>query len=446
MTEEAHEGLQVEETEEEENGLETLAATPGQARLVTQPVDWPVRSILDMEQEGSLCLQPDFQRKSVWDEGRQSRLIESILLNVPLPIVYLAEDADGRYSVVDGQQRLTAIVRFLKNEYALRGLHVLKALTNKKFLNLERVDQQTIKNGVIRGTVIKKESDPIIRFEIFERLNTGAVPLNAQELRNCIYRGPFNDLLKRLEEYPDWLKLMQLKEPDSRMWDRELILRFLALHDRYNYYGSSMKRLLNDQMEEKRTATVEQVQRYDLLFKKVVRMAISVFGDKAFNRFATGTESDPNGRWEGKINLALFDVVMVCFAQYEERDIVHCADAILEALLRLMTSNTEFERSITYSTSRKDALRTRMTIWETELRRVCGNVNSGPRIYPYTLKRQLFEQDATCHLCGNRIALIDDAAVDHDLPWSLGGPTTTGNAKLAHRYCNIAKGNRVPNP
>jgi len=106
-------------------------------QVITQPVDWTVRNIFDMEQEGVLYLRPDFQRKSVWDDGKQSRLLESLLLGIPLPIVYIAEEANGNYSVIDGQQRLTSIVRYLKNDYALKGLGVMTELVNKKFQNLE---------------------------------------------------------------------------------------------------------------------------------------------------------------------------------------------------------------------------------------------------------------------------------------------------------------------
>lgn len=412
-------------------------------QVITQPVDWTVRNIFDMEQEGVLYLRPDFQRKSVWDDGKQSRLLESLLLGIPLPIVYIAEEANGNYSVIDGQQRLTSIVRYLKNDYALKGLGVMTELVNKKFQNLEKRHQQAVKNSVIRGIIIKKESDPNVKFEVFERLNTGAVPLNPQEIRNCVYRGAFNGLLKELENYPDWLRLIRLQEPASRMWDREMILRFFALHDRYNYYGSSMKRFLNDEMGEQRFCSVEHLQICRALFKKVVRMSLSVFGDHAFERFAVGDERDSNGNWEGKMNYALFDVVMFAFAQYEERDIVPRGDAIREALIDLMVRDKSFENAVSYSTATKTAVRTRITLWENRLRTVVGFSPSELRVYSYGFRRQLYDQDPVCGLCGGKIMVFDDATVDHVQPWSLGGATTPSNARLAHRYCNIARGNRL---
>jgi hypothetical protein len=411
-------------------------------QVVTQPVDWTVRNIFDMEQEGALYLRPDFQRKSVWDDGRQTRLIESLLLSIPLPIVYIAEESNGNYSVIDGQQRLTSIVRYLKNEYALKGLGVMTELTNKKFQNLDKRHQQAVKNSIIRGIIIKKESDPNVKFEVFERLNTGAVPLNAQEIRNCVYRGPFNELLKELETYPDWLRLIRLQEPDSRMWDREMILRFFALHDRYNDYGSSMKRFLNDEMEGQRFCSAEHLQICRALFKKVVRMSLSVFGDHAFERFSVGDEKDSNGNWEGKINYALFDVVMFAFAQYEERDIVPRGDAVREALIDLMVREKSFENAISYSTATKTAVRSRITLWENRLRTVVGFSAPELRVYSYAFRKQLYDQNPVCGLCDGKIVVFDDATVDHVQPWSLGGATEPSNARLAHRYCNIARGNR----
>jgi len=444
MRGEERDEMVVEETESTDDELAAAEQVPTCDRpIITQPFDWSVREIFDMEQEGTLVLQPDFQRKEVWDDGKRSRLIESILLGVPLPIVYVAEDQGGYYSVIDGQQRLAAIIRYLKNQYALRGLRVLNKLKNKKFQHLAKPQQLVIKGAAIRSIVIKKESDPAIRFEIFERLNTGAVPLNPQELRNCVYRGPFNDMLGRLERYPDWLRVMRLDAPDKRMRDRELILRFFALYDRYNKYAPPMKRFLNIEMQERRNASARQIKEYESLFKNVVRMVLSVFGDHAFMRFVLGDESDPNGHWEGRTNFALYDVVMYSFAQYEERDVVPRSEAIAEALMQLMTTDEEFVQAITYNTSQKDVLRTRISIWENRLRQICKRGGVQGRVFPFSLRKELFEQNATCYLCGNRIVLIDDAVIDHDLPWSRGGPTTLANARLAHRYCNIAKGNKT---
>ena len=115
--------------------------------------------------------------------------MESAILDVPLPVFYLAESPDGTQEVIDGQQRLRALFRFLDNEYALSSLKALPELNGQYFRDLDRSIQKSVRNCAVRVVLFKKESDPNLRFDIFERLNTGAVPLNDQELRNCIYRG-----------------------------------------------------------------------------------------------------------------------------------------------------------------------------------------------------------------------------------------------------------------
>jgi len=378
----------------------------------------------------------------VWDYGKKSRLIESILLRIPLPIIYVAEDENNRLSVIDGQQRLWSIIKYMRNDYALKGLNVLTNLKNKKFLHLDGSYQRLFRSSTMRFIEIKKESDPSIRFQLFERLNKGAMSLNAQEIRNCAYRGAFNDKLKELEVYCDWFKLMRLNECDKRMRDRELILRFFALYDRYNHYRGSMKVFLDKEMEEQQNAQSERLKQYEALFKKVTRMALSVLGDKAFERFVQGNKEDPNGHFEGKINYALFDAIMFCFAQYEERDIIPRGEAIFEALIELMTNNECFIYAITQNTSQKNTLRTRISIFENELRNITGGADTSPRIFPFSLKKQLFDQNPTCDLCKNRIVLIHDAQVHHEQPYSHLGLTSLSNARLTHRYCNIAHGNR----
>ena len=139
---------------------------------------------------------------------KASRLIESVLMSVPLPLVYLAKEANAIFSVIDGQQRLTSFFRFLRNDLKLTRLSVFDEFNGLYFNDLLDDMKRAFRNSSIRCIIIKRESDPDIRFEIFERLNTGSVRLNDQGLRNCIYRGKFNILLKELAEDKDWLRLI----------------------------------------------------------------------------------------------------------------------------------------------------------------------------------------------------------------------------------------------
>jgi hypothetical protein len=175
---------------------EPLDLTGDERRLVTQPYDFSVSSLVDDIDAGRLLLRMEYQRSYVWDDAKASRLIESLLLNVPIPVCYFAENEDGTLEVVDGQQRLQSIWRFIsaqasgEDRLTLRGTTVLDELNGLQFAQLAQRDQRRIKNRTIRCIVITEDSHPDIKFDVFERLNTGAVRLSDQELRNSIYRGP----------------------------------------------------------------------------------------------------------------------------------------------------------------------------------------------------------------------------------------------------------------
>ena len=159
-----------------------------------------------MKQDGELDLQPEYQRKFVIDSTRASKLIESVLLDVPIPVIYLAEEDDSVYSVIDGQQRLTTFISYLEGkfpngkDFSLSGLKVLKEFNRKGFSELPKEFQMKIKKTTIHTIIIKNESHENIKFEIFERLNTGSIKLNEDEIRNTIYRGPYIHLLSELED------------------------------------------------------------------------------------------------------------------------------------------------------------------------------------------------------------------------------------------------------
>ena len=394
-------------------------------------------------QRGDLILDPEFQRRYVWDNKKASLLIESILLEVPIPVIYLAEEEDGKFTVIDGQQRLRSFFRFLNNEFKLRGLSVLSELNGKYFKDLDKEKQRKIEDATLRVIEIRKESHSDVKFEIFERLNVGAVKLNDQELRNCIYRGKYNDLIKELAEDRDFLFLLGLKEPHKRMYDRELVLHFLAFYNQtYLKYKPPMKQFLNREMENNRNISEEKIKELRRAFKETVSMVKSVFGDKAFRRFIPGDEKDPNGRWEiRKINIGLFEIIMFGFSRYAKNQIIPLSDVIREELLHMMTSDKEFVESISGSGTTSIAkVTTRFKKWLDALERIVGTPKTEPRTFSWELKKQLYEQNPTCAICGNRIMLIDDATIDHVEHYWRGGKTIPSNARLVHRYCNLKRG------
>ena len=204
--------------------------TKEQRYMRTQPYDKSVSDLISMIDEGDIVLDPEYQRNYIWDNRRASLLVESILLNVPIPVIYVAEDDSGRWIVVDGLQRLHSLNRFFANEFKLTGLDVLPELNKLQYSTLNATAKRLLRNGTFRVIVILKESHPEIKYDIFERLNVGAVKLNQQELRNCVYRGQFNNLLKNnLQNDPHYLACVGRKSPHSRLYDCELILRCLAI-------------------------------------------------------------------------------------------------------------------------------------------------------------------------------------------------------------------------
>jgi hypothetical protein len=204
--------------------------------VFTTPIDPDVRTILGQIEDDSLILHPQFQRAVVWDHVRQSRLIESLFLNLPIPPCFFAEDELGTRVVVDGQQRLAAIDQFYKGHYALEGLQVLSGLNGKRWTDLEPKLKRKMLQRVIRTLVISHFSHPDIRYEIFERLNTGGEPLTEQEIRNATLRGEFNDMLDALAHSDAFRNALNVREPDVRLRHHELILRYFAIHEALNDY------------------------------------------------------------------------------------------------------------------------------------------------------------------------------------------------------------------
>ena len=163
----------------------------------------------DKLDRGLLNLQPKFQREYVWALRPElpSRLIESVLLEIPIPPIYFGKDTEGRLEMIDGQQRLTTLVDFVTNKFQLRKLNRMASLNGKLFKDLPQPQQEKILDTPIRSIVIDAAKNTDLRYEVFERLNRGSMVLNEQELRNCVYRGEFNDLLAELEVDTNWRKV-----------------------------------------------------------------------------------------------------------------------------------------------------------------------------------------------------------------------------------------------
>lgn len=445
----SEEELEMSEIIEDDSELDI---EPNDRTIIWQPKDFSIREFQTMKHDGDLILQPDYQRGFVASEQIASRLIESILLDIPIPDIYLAEEQNGNFSVIDGQQRLTSFISFVDGNFPdnkvfkLSGLKVLKELNRKSFSELDETLKKKIRSTTIHSIIIKKESNPDIKFEIFERLNTGATKLNEDEIRNTVYRGSYVNLLKELSENQTFHTLVQKENFKKRMIYRGMILRFLALSEKsYINYKSSMKQFCNKELRDNRNISPEKTKEYKNRFEHCLDLVKVVFGENAFRRYIPGHESEA-GKWAySQINMALFDLQMVGFVNYSKNEILANADAIREELLSLMINDQQFQNLIGFKTSDTDNVRKRFKIYMEMLEKIIGDKSYSQRHFPYVIKEELFNEKPYCAISGQRILSIEDSEVDHILPYSKGGKTEKSNAQLVLRYFNRAKGNKMNN-
>ncbi len=293
--------------------------------LFTQTNDPPIKDLCDRINKGRLEVKADFQREYVWENKPElkSKLIESVLLKVPIPVVYIAELKDGKEVVIDGQQRLRTFLEFCKKDgFKLSRLKILDNLNGKSYEKLPPEIQEKIDSYPIRVVKILKESHPDIKFDIFERLNRGSVRLSDQELRNCIYRGRFNHLLKIIAENEDFLRIQNLDFPHRRMKDVERALRFFAFCDRaIQNYKSPLKGFLNEYMEEKRDLSEAESKEKTDLFKKCVELVELVFGNLAGHRWVREEDESPDGYIAQTFNDGILDAQMFGFMDYAKQSI-----------------------------------------------------------------------------------------------------------------------------
>lgn len=422
----------------------------GQRKIIWQAKDFSIREFLTMKNDGELLLQPNYQRNYVATDLIASKLIESILLDVPIPVVYLAEEQDGSYSVIDGQQRLTSFLSFLEGKFPdnrpfkLSGLKVLPEINRRLFIDLDLELQKKIRSTTIHSIIIKKESNPDIKFEIFERLNTGSTKLNEDEIRNTVYRGKYIDLLAELSENQGFHVLVRKDNFKKRMIYRGMILRFFALSEKsYLNYKSSMKQFSNKELRDNKDLSASKEKEYRNRFEHCLDLVKVVFGEMAFRRYMPGENGDV-GKWgESQINMALYDLQMVGFVNYTKNDVLAKADLIREGLLDLMINNQQFRELLIWQTSDTDKLKKRFRIYMDMLETIIGDPSYSQRNFSFSVKQELFNANPFCAISGQKILAIEDSEVDHIIPYSKGGKTEINNAQLVLRYFNRAKKDKI---
>lgn len=272
--------------------------------------DLSVKELISMVNDNLINIAPDYQRKFRWKADRQSSLIESLFLGIPVPSLFMASNADGTWEVIDGVQRLSTMICFAGDENALMkinsdnaellkltGLEKLSSFNGKKFCDLPIGIQNKFRLTSVKVTTLSDKSDLDVRFDLFERLNKGGVNLTPQEIRSCVYKGGFNNFLKKMscdENYNHCVHLSETQETDGTR--EELVLRFFAYLYDLESFEHSVIDFLNDYMK-KATQDFDYLKN-EQLFRYV---------------FKTLNDALPKGITKGRNNtpLNLFEAVAV---------------------------------------------------------------------------------------------------------------------------------------
>ena len=422
---------------------ELNAASPFK-KVILDKADRSLSELYRWYKSGRIIIDPEWQRNYVWDNSRASKLIESFLLDIPVPVIYLAKNELGKYEVIDGLQRLTSVFKYFDNKYKLQKLDLLNDYKGKLFSELPMEIQNKLEDSILRSFELS-DSNGDVHFIVFERLNTGGVKLNDMEIRNCLYRGSLNSLIKDLSKNENFIKAVSQKNFEKRMQDRALILRFLAFYERTHLkctYG--LKRFLNEFLDTYKEANDIKIEEYKRVFEKCMKACITVFGENSFRLKSDIAKPGKfsSGEWASRPNAAIFQVVSTSFCRYDLGQVAQKADSIYESYVDLINSDQVWVDRVRRATGESTRLKYVFDIW---LRRIDEIMEQSTpqdikRTFSRQLKKEMFDSDPTCKLCGNRIALIDDAVIDHNERYWLGGATIPENANLAHRICNLKKG------
>ncbi len=288
---------------------------------------------------------PNFQRNYVWNQTQASRLIESFLLELPVPQVFLYRDrSDPKLTVYDGQQRIGTIARFYNGEFRLRGVN--SSWNGRAYEELIEYDRSELDESTLRAIVIRQiqPNNNSSIYHIFERLNTGGVFLNEMEIRRALDQGEANSLLERLNKNPDWRLLIGAPKPDLRFRDVQLVLRVLALAENWQNYSKPMKDFITNYMQALDKADTRKIGQLEQKFIKACRVVLSELGEKPFHL-------------RQRLNLAIMDSVMACSLEL--------ADSLktdLDRKYKSLLDDETFIEAVTHNTSDYAVVRQRFQL------------------------------------------------------------------------------------
>ncbi|WP_082163932.1 DUF262 domain-containing protein [Methylophilus sp. TWE2] len=312
--------------------------------------DITVRQLYDMVSDKSIDIAPEYQRHFIWKEDRQSLLIESIFLGIPVPSLFMATNKDSTWEVVDGLQRLTTLVNFVGDAETiqkvnpncsvlkLKGLEKLSTLNDLKFSDLPKSLQLLFMTRPIRITVLNDRSDLEVRYDLFERLNTGGIILHPQEIRNCIFIGRFNDVIKELARDKNFINVLRTKENLE-----ELVLKFFAYYQDRELFVHGVKDFLNEFMEKK-TKEFNDENNLKEIFKETFR----VLNEKLPDGIVRGNRKNSTP-------LVLYEAISVGVA-----DAIKSGLDIDSKILKSLLDNEDLRKLTTGATNSKLKLKERI--------------------------------------------------------------------------------------
>lgn len=313
---------------------------PFRYSITSYGADYPVDALVKRLNDENIFI-PEFQREYIWTYSEACRFIESLLLGLPVPGIFLAREGDSeKLLVIDGNQRLKTLQYFysgyfknMSSKFSLK--YVQPEFEGKTYVDLDASDRRKLDDSIIHVTIIRQDEpsgDDSSIYHIFERLNTGGRLLKPQEIRACIYHGKFNELLNDLNKNKKWREMYGQTNPHNRLADQELILRFFALYFGHNEYSSPMKDYLNIYMGSNRNFALNSGSELCDIFNKTVDLVYSGVGNKL------GKETF---RVSTQINAAFFDAMMVGIATRISRGDVKNVEGI-EERRRSLLSDREF--------------------------------------------------------------------------------------------------------
>lgn len=333
---------------------------PTQADIDIRDAPHSIFELMRKYDSGRLIINPDFQRNLVWSQKQKSQFIESVILNFPLPPFYVNENREGKYIIVDGLQRTTALHQFLNNEFSLEGLEALEHLNGKEFDDLKKISgayQTKIEDKKLILYVLRPSVPTEVIYDLFKRINTGGTQLERQEVRNCIFIGKATKLLNELSESEIFKRAIGNGISPERMKDKEVILRYLAFQilDYNKDYQGDISPFVEDAMRKMNKMSDEEIEKLKVNFCRVMKLTHEFFGDRNFRVPLKGKVT------RGRLNIAALESIGYFFSKQSDEFLQRHKATIVKNFDRLLM-NDDFLNSVQKNTNGKDRVKTRFEL------------------------------------------------------------------------------------